>query len=108
MKLPINPYLYLDTIIKEDIPALIKWCNNEDIYANTLSFPKSYTEEAGKTFLSIIEKTEKENGFQVNWGIRLEETSELIGSIGILNFTGTPIYKTEIGYWLAEPFRNKC
>lgn len=107
MHIYINKSLHLDRISAADIPSFIKWCNDEELYANTLSFPKTYTREDGERFIALIEKAEQEYGLQQNWAIRLTATGELIGSIGILNFTGKPIYKTEIGYWIAEPYRNK-
>jgi ribosomal-protein-alanine N-acetyltransferase len=107
MHIPVNEFLFLDRVSKADIPSFVKWCTDEEIYANTISFPKEYDYKAGEVFLDLIEKAEREHGFQQNWAIRLNSSGELIGSIGLLNFSGQPIFKTEIGYWIAAPYRNK-
>ncbi|MEZ4982493.1 MAG: GNAT family N-acetyltransferase [Saprospiraceae bacterium] len=107
MKIKINKDIYLDRIFDSDIPSLVKWCNDPEIYRNTSSFPKEYTEDSAKAFLEIISKNEKEHGFQQTWGIRWAENGEMIGAIGLLNFAGDPIYKSEFGYWIAQPYRGK-
>jgi ribosomal-protein-alanine N-acetyltransferase len=107
MKIEVSNQIFLDKISTSDIPSLIKWCNDPEIYRNTSSFPKEYTEESAKAFLEIISKNEKDHGFQQTWGIRWVESGELIGAIGLLNFTGEPIYKSEFGYWMAKPYRGK-
>ena len=82
----------------DDLPSLVKYAANFDIAKNMMdSFPHPYSEQSGKDFIRMVQKTE-------NLILCIEVNGEAAGSTGI--HLKTDIYRknAELGYWLAEPF----
>jgi len=87
---------------KKDIPALVKYGNNINVW-NTLRdiFPHPYTEEDGEKWIKL-------NQFQdppSNFAIRVD--GETAGGAGLLIKQDIYRKNAEIGYWLAEPYWGK-
>lgn len=85
-----------------DLPLLVAYANNRNIYNNmTDAFPHPYTEADG---LRFIDRALADLPAKL-FAIQLE--GELVGSIGL--FPETDIYRTNaaIAYWVAEPFHGK-
>jgi [ribosomal protein S5]-alanine N-acetyltransferase len=100
----INDKIELTEIRESDKSALIRYLNDLTIFNNTLMIPNPYTEASADFFLNLCHNAEKNNGFVANFAIRDRVSGNLIGGCG--RFV-KDIHKDEIGYWLAEPFRNQ-
>lgn len=101
----INPTLKLSQTLESDIPLLVEYLNDKDIYRNTLKIPYPYTEEDGKWYVKHVANQKKERGLLVNWSLRDGE-GKLIGGAGFQYAYGPHriTHKDEIGYWLAKPY----
>ena len=98
----INDEIYLNDILTEnDVPSLVKYLNNPNIYANTLRLPYPYTTKDGEDYMKIVNESNKD--IDRFFTIRLKENDEMIGSCGI-HGSKSNRRVAEIGYWLAEPF----
>jgi RimJ/RimL family protein N-acetyltransferase len=96
--------LSLRKIRSEDIPSLIKYCNNPKISDQIINIPYPYGEEEAKKRISfVLEGLEK--GERYVFAITLKGTDELIGEIGLhLDKTNN---SAQFGYWIGEPFWGK-
>lgn len=103
----VNETIHLTEVRSTDTAALVRFCNDPEIYANTLTFPKEYTTQSAEDFIKHVMETQKKTGRQMNWAIRLRKEDLLIGGIGLVTLEGDPPFKAEIGYWLAKPFRGQ-
>jgi RimJ/RimL family protein N-acetyltransferase len=101
--LKVNHKIRLTELRETDIPALVEYLNHPEIYKNTLTIPKPYSEKDGLNFIHLCQKLDKKYGFVVNWAVR-DANEQLIGGIGRLMKLGPVAHKDEIGYWLASPF----
>ena len=82
-----------------DLNTLVKYANNHNIAKwLTNGFPHPYTEEDGKTYLSMIANDNPTKVFAI------DVNGEAIGSIGIFPQTDIHEKNAEIGYWLAEKY----
>ena len=88
----------------EDIPSLIKYLNNPALIVNTLRIPYPYTESDGAAFIENIRTSSPDSTYI--FIIRLQETNELIGACGFHRSLVNE-RRTEIGYWLAEPYWHR-
>lgn len=83
-----------------DLVSLVKYANNYNIARFlTNQFPHPYSEEDGKSFLSMA--VDNPNIFAI------EVDGEAVGSIGLFLQTDIHEKNAEMGYWLAEPFWGK-
>jgi [ribosomal protein S5]-alanine N-acetyltransferase len=107
MQISINVHCYLDDqYTPSDVKALVQWLNDPLIFANTLKIPHPYTEADGEFFLNLVEDLRNAHSVPVNWAIR-EKNGLLIGGLGRHCENGADGHRDEIGYWLAEPYRNQ-
>ncbi len=102
--IPINAQIELTEVRKNDKKNLVIYLNDLTIFNNTLMVPYPYKQSDAAFFLNLCRESEKTHGFVHNFAIRERATGALIGGIG--RFV-KDIYKDEIGYWLAEPFRHQ-
>jgi RimJ/RimL family protein N-acetyltransferase len=99
----LTPRLVLRQLRADDIPALIKYANNEKIADKVINIPYPYQEHEAVFRISYVLQ-----GFKAKlryvFAIVLRETDELIGEIGIhlVNNNGD----AQVGYWIGEPFWN--
>jgi len=87
--------------LEDDLPCLVKYADNHKISRNMRDgFPHPYTEQSGKAFLEMVEKSN-------DLILCIEANGEAVGSAGI--HLKPDIYRknAEIGYWLAEPYWGK-
>lgn len=100
----VNNKIELTEIRETDKKNLILYLNDLTIFNNTLMIPFPYTMESADFFVNLCRESEKKHGFISNFAIREQATGALIGGCG--RFVKEK-YKDEIGYWLAQPFRNQ-
>lgn len=83
-----------------DLENLVKYANNYNIAKFlTNGFPHPYTEEDGKSFLSIA--------ISQPCIFTIDVAGEAVGAIGLYLQTDIHEKSAELGYWLAEPFWGK-
>ena len=86
-----------------DEKSLAKNINDKKVYRNTLSIPYPYTLKDAKEWITKnLKEAKKKNPGEINFVIDID--NEVAGSVGISKIKG---HKAEIGYWLAEKYRNK-
>jgi len=82
-----------------DLDSLVKYANNKNIAKwLTNGFPHPYTQEDGKTYISMVTNDNPTKVFAI------EVNSEAVGSIGIYPQSDIHEKNAEIGYWLAEAY----
>lgn len=82
-----------------DLDSLVKYANNKNIAKwLTNGFPHPYTQEDGKTYISMSTNDNPTKVFAI------EVNSEAVGSIGIYPQSDIHEKNAEIGYWLAEAY----
>lgn len=107
MEIIVNEQLTLTPFDPADKPNLLKYLNDPVVYANTVHIPSPYTEADADEWLRIVaDRREKLGGTVANFAIR-HRTEGLIGGIGLFVHTGLDGHRDELGYWLAQPFRNQ-
>ncbi|CAF2731965.1 unnamed protein product [Rotaria sp. Silwood2] len=91
----------IDLLTNEDIPSLVKYYNNPILHANLLTIPYPFTTKDGEDFIQKI----KLNSLNLSriFTIRLQTNNELIGACGLRRSVKNE-RRTEIGYWLGEPY----
>ncbi|CAF4765136.1 unnamed protein product [Rotaria sp. Silwood1] len=101
----IDDEIYItDLLTNEDIPSFIKYLNNPIIEANSITVPYPYTTKDGEDFIQKI-KSDSLNLTRI-FTIRLQTNNELIGECGLYRSIENE-RKTEIGYWLGEPYWHR-
>lgn len=105
MKITINNHYYISPLVVADIPNLVTYCNDIEIYNNTLLIPFPYTENDAVVFLNWIEKKQTEYNAPIVFAIR-NNADELLGIIGLVCKYPKDSHKEEIGYWMGKPFRG--
>lgn len=103
--IPIDERIALSRLKKSDIPILVKHINDPVIFNNTLSLPNPYLTSDGEEYLVQCKEFEHTYGFPNFWVIRYE--NQLAGGIGLIFNNNVESHKVELGYWIAEPFREK-
>lgn len=88
-----------------DQEALVRHLNDRTIYENTCNIPYPYRAEDAEHFIRDEYFFMDTHGKWRSLAIRLQ--SDLIGGIGLLYNYGIDSFKSEIGYWLAKPYRGK-
>ncbi len=104
-KIIINNQYYLSPIVQSDKQKLLEYCNDIEIYNNTLQIPYPYLEKDAMVFLNWIDEKQKEFNNPIVFAIR-NEAEELIGIIGLVCKYKIDSHKEEIGYWMGKPFRG--
>ncbi|HEU4717967.1 MAG TPA: GNAT family N-acetyltransferase [Bacteroidia bacterium] len=106
--LPVPGGIYLSPPGEKDIPAFVKCLNDREIFDRTLMIPFPYTETDALNFLAFAHDARSRYGHELNFVIR-DANGEMMGGAGYhgKNFHSTNAHRDELGYWVAEPFRNK-
>ena len=103
----INDKIYLSEVLESDKPFFVKYLNDDEIAANTLTIPYPYTEANAEYFVNLCRNNKRKHRQVVNWAIR-EANGELIGGIGrMMKSDIGSTHKDEIGYWIGKPFRGQ-
>lgn len=103
MTIQVNECIRLTDFQPDDIPALVEYPSDPDIYAQTLRIPSPYTLADAERWFAILKEITASAGQVVNWAIR-DANDKLIGGIGLEGVTPDSHHRAEIGYWLARPF----
>ncbi len=102
MKLSFGDEWYMRNFDDSDIPALVKYANNRNVWINlTDQFPHPYTEASAQEWIQHV-RIQK---IETNFAIATEE--ELIGGIGFEQLKGIHCKSATLGYWLGEPYWRK-
>ncbi len=103
-----NARVYLSSLGVEDADVLAKKANSYQIAFNIAewgSFPHPYGTPDALAFIELSTKANME-GRELHLGIRLVETNELIGVVGLKNVSAKN-KKAEVGYWIGQDFWKK-
>lgn len=102
----INADVRLTGIDEGDLDTLVERLNDRTIYENTLKVPYPYGHGDGRTFIRHVLDFESVHSMRKDWAIR-DQNDGMIGGIGLLYDQGMNSHRSEIGYWLASPYRNR-
>ena len=97
---------FLSEPLPGDIPSLVKYLNDDEMYNNTLRIPRPYLESDGEWFLNFCRERNKMAGRTMEWAIRRQD-GELIGGIGLQGGNNENPHRDLLGYWLARPYWNR-
>ena len=93
--------LSLGVILASDIPSIIKYAGAAEVGEHMLNLPHPYYEKDAIFWLNLAHQGWQDKSNYI-FGIRLQETQELIGGIG-LQITSS-YDRGELGYWIGVPF----
>ncbi|HRG87590.1 MAG TPA: GNAT family N-acetyltransferase [Chitinophagales bacterium] len=104
--IPVNSNIYLDRLHINDADTIVMYMADKKISNNISVIPYPYTIDDARWFLNDTAILEEETGIQKNYAIR-NSSGLLLGIIGLhLNYPATA-RRSEFGYWLGKPHRNK-
>lgn len=96
--------LVLRLFQKSDAEDVARFCNNYNIYKNTLYIPYPYTKECAYTWMESHEANYDANkGYE--FAITDKETSELYGAIALSS--NKNFQNGELAYWIGEEHWGK-
>jgi [ribosomal protein S5]-alanine N-acetyltransferase len=93
----------LTTGDEEDI---VTWMQDKEISEGTSRIPFPYNIIHARQWIEDNLVYEQEQQRRRNYAIR-DETGRMIGCIGLHFNYGTDADKSEFGYWLGKPYRNR-
>ncbi|KAL1925777.1 uncharacterized protein VTP21DRAFT_660 [Calcarisporiella thermophila] len=103
-----TPY-FLSPLQRSDLEALVRVCNDPDVFKFTLSVPKPYSLADGEYFLNHITKLPDHCVYAIR-----DPKGKYIGTIGLSVITPDKCQKREVpegswevGYYLAKEWRRK-
>ncbi len=96
----------LTGITPADEEDIVTYMQDKEISEGTSRIPYPYTIEHAKQWVEDNQIYEDEQGFKRNYAIR-DETGKMLGCIGLHFNYGIDAGKTEFGYWLGKPYRNR-
>lgn len=86
----------------EDAENLAKHLNNKNIWDNCRDgLPYPYTLQDANTFITHVAQSESNSEYCI------EIDGEAVGNIGFVRGSDVERFGAEIGYWIAEQYRNK-
>ena len=91
--------LILNKHTMSDAPKVAELAGHKKIYETTLAIPHPYSEEQAVEWIKKLQSPETKIH---EFAIRLKETGELIGGIGLMPTDSHP--RAELGYWMGVPF----
>ncbi len=95
--------LILQQITSNDIPKIIEYAGNKKVADMTLNIPHPYKEQDAVFWINSANEGLK-NRTQYTFGIRIKTSNQFIGGIGLK--VNNRFNRSELGYWVAEPFWN--
>ncbi|MCW5517903.1 GNAT family N-acetyltransferase [Muriicola sp. Z0-33] len=91
--------LKLRSFLKEDADALVKLCNNINIWRNIRdALPHPYQLSDAHNFIQLATSKTPQEIFAI------DKKNELVGCIGIHPQDDVYRFSAEIGYWIGEPY----
>jgi RimJ/RimL family protein N-acetyltransferase len=105
LKLPTlaSERIILSALKVADIPTIVSYAGDEKIAATTSNLPHPYFEKDAIFWLNMANQGFQDKSKYI-FAIRLKETEEFIGGIGLHIMDGFKL--AEFGYWVAVPFWN--
>ena len=101
----ISDSIILDKILEGDAQSIVRHINDNIVFENTVKIPSPYSIEDAHEFIKHVRVFEQENKLQKDWAIRIH--GEFAGAIGLVFNFGINSHKSEIGYWIGKPWREK-
>ena len=89
----------------DDTSKVVDLAGEYEISDNTLRIPHPYEEKDAREWIEQ-QYTWLNQNLSVTWAITIKESGDLIGAIGLMNFS-EPFEHAEMGYWIGKPFWNK-
>jgi ribosomal-protein-alanine N-acetyltransferase len=103
MEIKVRDDIFLTEFRHGDQNALVEWFKAKEIYQNTFHIPYPYTRAHADEWinrnLKDYERRQKPSSFAIRNADGL-----LIGGAGLMLGDDQPLYKAEIGYWIAKPY----
>ncbi len=96
--------LSLGAILATDIPSIIKYAGDAKVAEHMLNLPYPYYEKDAIFWLNLAHQGWQDKSKYI-FGIRLQETQELIGGVGL--HVESRYDRGELGYWIGVPFWGK-
>ena len=96
----------LSGITGADVDDIVTYMQDKEISEGTSRIPFPYTIEHARLWVEDNQIYEEENGFKRNYAVR-DETGKMLGCIGLHFNYGVEADKSEFGYWLGKPYRNR-
>ena len=97
--------LVLRPLDAQDAPRLVELLNVRAIHETTLQIPFPYTLEDAEFWIKLA-GIQHEDDQSFNLSIRLRETDELMGGIGMRDFDRDHL-RAEMGFWIGVPYWNQ-
>ncbi len=101
----VNDRVEMSIVQPADQEALVRHLNDRTIYENTCNIPYPYRAKDAEHFIRDEYFFMDTHGKWRSLAIRVQ--GDLIGGIGLLYNHGIESFKSEIGYWLAKPYRGQ-
>jgi len=102
----VSDNIKLTGITKTDEEDIVTYLQDKEISDGTSRIPFPYTLEHARLWVEGNLIFEEENGFKRNYAIR-DDTGKMLGCIGLHFNYGLGADKSEFGYWLGKPYRNR-
>ncbi len=88
-----------------DVAKVVELAGEFEIADTTLRIPHPYQEKDAKEWIEQ-QYTWLNQNQSVTWAITINESADLIGAIGLMNYN-EHFEHAEMGYWIGKPFWNK-
>jgi len=102
-RIPIDDEIHLSPFTQHDIPSVVEFLNDGDVYENLLSVPHPYEEKHAVEWMEKNRNIEEEHGRPISWAIR-NSRGTVTGGVGLKIRDLEMFHRVEIGYWMAKPF----
>ena len=97
--------LFLRKFDFNDVTKIVEFAGEFEIADTTLRIPHPYHKKDAREWIEQ-QYTWLNQNLSVTWAITLKDSGDLIGAIGLMNFS-EPFEHAEMGYWIGKPFWNK-
>lgn len=95
--------LILSKLSFHDVPKIVEYAGSKKIAETTLNIPHPYKEKDAVFWIKSANQG-LENKTQFTFGIRIKNSYEFIGGIGLK--IESKFNRAELGYWIAEKYWN--
>lgn len=103
MIIQVDDQISLTEFRRGDIPRLVEYLADPDIYAVTLRIPKNYSVADAERWFEMLKHLETSPTLNLNWAIR-DADGNFIGGIGLEGGVFPAAHRAEIGYWIGKPY----
>ena len=88
-----------------DIAKVVELAGEFEIADTTLRIPHPYYDKDAREWIQQ-QYTWLNQNLSVTWAITINDSGNLIGAIGLMNFSEA-FEHAELGYWIGKPFWNR-